>query len=199
MKTPERFVAVDWSGSARPEDQKKHIWTSIAEERAFNGLTRTELTSWLIENFAGRPAVIGLDFAFGFPIAFFRQRGLSDVRELWRQAELQGEEWLQQCEVPFWGRSGRNCPQSHATEGFRKTDRSIRVGGISPKSPLQVGGAGAVGTGSVRGMPVLRRLQSAGLSIWPFDPPRLPMVLEIYPRLLTGPVTKPRSLPVPRT
>ena len=29
-----------------------------------------------------------------------------------------------------------------------------------------------------------------GYSIWPFDAPKLPIVLEIYPRLLTGPVNK---------
>ena len=190
MKTPKRFVAVDWSGSARPEWQRKHIWTSIAGEQSFNGLTRVELASWLIENFASEPAVIGLDFAFSFPIAFFRRRGLSDVRDLWLEAERHGEKWLQECEAPFWGRPGKKCPASHANEGFRRTDREIRVGGVSPKSPLQIGGAGAVGTGSIRGMAVLRRLQAAGFSIWPFDVPKLPMVMEIYPRLLTGPVNK---------
>ncbi len=37
---------------------------------------------------------------------------------------------------------------------------------------------------------MLGRLQAAGWSVWPFDPPRLPMLLEIYPRSLTGPVVK---------
>lgn len=190
MKTPKRFVAVDWSGSARPEGQRKHIWTSIAGERAFDGLTRAELASWLIENFAGEPAVIGLDFAFSFPVSFFKRRGLSDVRDLWRLAELEGEHWLRGCEAPFWGRPGKKCPASHVSEGFRRTDREIRVGGVSPKSPFQIGGAGAVGTGSIRGMPFLGKLQTAGFSLWPFDRPSLPMVVEIYPRLLTGPVNK---------
>jgi hypothetical protein len=39
-------------------------------------------------------------------------------------------------------------------------------------------------------MPHLRRLQGAGFSIWPFDPVSPWVVLEIYPRLLTGPVRK---------
>jgi hypothetical protein len=51
---------------------------------------------------------------------------------------------------------------------------------------------GAVGTGSLRGWPVLRRLREAGFAVWPFDPPRLPAVVEIFPRLLTGPVVKSR-------
>jgi hypothetical protein len=33
----------------------------------------------------------------------------------------------------------------------------------------------------------LLRLREAGFSIWPFDTPRLPLVLEIYPRRLTEP------------
>ena len=43
---------------------------------------------------------------------------------------------------------------------------------------------------SVRGMPGLVRFRNAGLGIWPFDPPSPPVVLEIYPRLLTGAVVK---------
>ncbi|MEX0750548.1 MAG: hypothetical protein WD359_07030, partial [Dehalococcoidia bacterium] len=51
-------------------------------------------------------------------------------------------------------------------------------------------GAGAVGTGSLRGMPMLHRLHAAGMHIWPYDDPGYPLVIEIYPRLLTGPVRK---------
>ena len=63
-----------------------------------------------------------------------------------------------------------------------------RYGG--PKSVFQIGGAGAVGTGSLRGMPMLHRLHDAGFHIWPYDPPRWPLVVEIYPRMFTGPVNK---------
>jgi hypothetical protein len=59
---------------------------------------------------------------------------------------------------------------------------------------FQIGGAGAVGTGSIRGMPKLLELSRAGFSVWPFDPPRLPMALEIYPRWLTGRVQKSREI-----
>ena len=57
---------------------------------------------------------------------------------------------------------------------------------------FQVGGAGAVGTGSLRGMPLLQRLHDEEFSIWPFDPPGWPRVVEIYPRLLTGAANKGR-------
>jgi hypothetical protein len=73
---------------------------------------------------------------------------------------------------------------------FRRTDTTARVGGISAKSVFQIGGAGSVGTGSLRGMPHLVELRAAGFSTWPFDPPSPWRVVEIYPRLLTGPVHK---------
>jgi hypothetical protein len=37
---------------------------------------------------------------------------------------------------------------------------------------------------------MLPRLRENGFSIWPFDEPRLPLLVEIYPRLLTGAVKK---------
>ncbi len=67
------------------------------------------------------------------------------------------------------------------------------VRGIAPKSPFQIGGAGAVGTGTLRGIPLLERLRAGGFAVWPFDRARLPLLLEIYPRLLTGPVRKSRT------
>jgi len=52
---------------------------------------------------------------------------------------------------------------------------------------------GAVGTGSLRGMFLLRALHDAGCAVWPFDGPVLPLAVEIYPRLLSGPVVKSSS------
>jgi hypothetical protein len=51
-------------------------------------------------------------------------------------------------------------------------------------------GAGQVGPGSLYGMQALHRLAGGGFSVWPFDVPELPLVVEIYPRLLTGTVVK---------
>jgi len=61
---------------------------------------------------------------------------------------------------------------------------------MRPKSVFQVGGAGSVGTGSIRGMPALRRLRQGGFGIWPFDDAAGSFVMEIYPRILTGPGPK---------
>jgi len=63
-------------------------------------------------------------------------------------------------------------------------------GGSQPKSVFQLVGAGQVGRGSLYGMQALQRLTAAGFRIWPFDAPGLPLVVEIFPRVLTGRVRK---------
>lgn len=93
--------------------------------------------------------------------------------EAWDLAAREGERWLAACPAPFWGRRGRPRPTFGPGQSpFRVTeDQQRTVAGIRPKSVFQVGGAGAVGTGSLRGMPELSRLRAAGFSIWPIDPP----------------------------
>ena len=39
-------------------------------------------------------------------------------------------------------------------------------------------------------MPLLKHLHDSGFSIWPFDELGWPLVLEVFPRLLTGPERK---------
>jgi hypothetical protein len=95
---------------------------------------------------------------------------------------------VRECAPPFWGRPGAGNPHP-PDRRYRRTEL-IDAGGA--KSVFQIGGAGAVGTGSVRGMSHLRTLSDAGFDIWPFGPAGWPRVLEIHPRVLTGPVNKSR-------
>jgi hypothetical protein len=73
--------------------------------------------------------------------------------------------------------------------------RLEKMRGITPKSPFQIGGSGSVGTGSLRAIPFLLRLHDAGFRVWPFENasfgarPR-PLLVEMYTRLMTGPVAK---------
>jgi hypothetical protein len=185
-------VAVDWSGAVT--GSATHIWLAHVVDGDLvalrNGRTRAEVVDDLIALRAGTPAglVVGLDFSFSFPAWFLRAQSCANVGQFWETVERDGERWLAECASPFWGRPGRRRP---ALPGhLRQAEASIAVGAISPKSVFQIGGAGAVGTGTVRGIPHLRRLRAAGFSIWPFDPASLHMVLELYPRLCTGPVRK---------
>jgi hypothetical protein len=133
-----------------------------------------------------------LDFAFSFPRWFLDERGLGSARELWELVAREGETWLAHSPHPFWGKPGIRCPPPiPGKSSWRVTEsEATRVRGIGPKPVFQIGGAGSVGTGSLRGMPHLARLRAAGFSIWPFDRARLPMIVEIYPRYLTGAVNK---------
>ncbi len=190
-----RVIAIDWSGAKDEASQRRHIWiadTGDCSVGLWSGETREHVCAWLIAETKRStvPMIVGFDFAFSFPSSFLRMRELSSVEELWHDATQNGEAWLSSCEAPFWGRPRKKCPPTHTSDGFRLTDRAIEVNGIRPKSPFQIGGAGAVGTGSIRGMPVLLRLREAGFSIWPFHEPGPLVALEIYPRLLTGGVRK---------
>jgi hypothetical protein len=188
-------IAVDWSGAIHAV--RKKLW--LAEVRAGKlarlecGRDRAELVAHVIECArSDRELVVGLDFAFSFPEWFMLARGVREARGMWELASVRGEEWLAECAFPFWGKKGKRKPASDdAPTLFRRTEgERLPVRGIAPKSVFQIGGAGAVGTGSLRGMPWLRELADAGFAIWPFDDARLPLALEIYPRFLTGRVTK---------
>jgi hypothetical protein len=189
-----RIIAIDWSGARR--NAQKKIWLAeVLDHRLVRleaGRDRNEVAEHLIvEATKDHRLIVGFDFAFSLPSWFLHYHGCGSVRDLWQLAGRGGDAWLSACESPFWGRSGKCRPLGH--ERFRRTEIEVRrTGGISPKSAFQIGGAGAVGTGSVRGMPILLRLKKAGFSVWPFDPSDWPTVIEIYPRLLTGPVKKNR-------
>ncbi len=190
-----RAIAVDWSG-AKARDGADGIRLAEAVDgrllRVEGSRGRAAVAACLIGEAERDPdVVVGLDFAFSLPGWFLEERGLSSGPLLWELVEQEGERWLAGCEAPFWGRPGR-CRS--AEPGFRRTDREFEaVAGIRPKSVFQIGGAGAVGTGSLRGMPLLRRLRDAGFRVWPFDAAGAPLVVEIWPRLLTGPVVKSRQ------
>ncbi len=191
-KRVSRCVAVDWSGAI--ERAEKRIWLARVQSGVVEQLEcerdRQSVADYLITQARVEPDVIvGLDFAFSLPQWFLDERGLSSAHELWALAASEGEGWLSDCSPPFWGRPGKMRPSlpSH----FRRADAEVPpIGGIKPKSVFQIGGAGAVGTGSLRGMPILRQLRDAGFAIWPFDEVGRSTVIEIYPRLLTGAVAK---------
>jgi hypothetical protein len=186
-------VAVDWSG--RKTGERRHLWTAEAHDgvllRLEAGRTRDEVVDELVARAHDASGiVVGFDFSFSLPEWYLRARGFADARALWDAAATDGEAWLRDCEPPFWGRPGRARPDLDAH--LRRTEAAVgAVGGIRPKSSFQIGGAGSVGTGSVRGFPALARLQDAGYAIWPFDAPASPPVaVEIWPRTFTGPVVK---------
>jgi hypothetical protein len=183
-------VAIDWSG--RERGAAEAIWLARVRDGTLveleNGMERGEVIDAAIAAArADRETVIGLDFAFAFPAWYSARRGWSSGRAVWDAMRDEAESLLAACEPPFWGRPGVRAQALGPP--LRETEAAAPS---TPKSVFQIGGAGAVGTGSLRGMRHLADLADAGVAIWPFDDPRLPMALEIYPRALTGPVLKSR-------
>jgi di/tripeptidase len=190
-----RAIAIDWSGDLAGGHKK--IWLAEAVRgdlvRLESGRRREAIAELLIEAAERDPRlIVGLDFAFSLPAWFLAERGLRTAPDLWALVAEEGEAWLRACLPPFWGRPGTRRPTlDPARPEFRRTELEVpAIAGTRPKSVFQIGGAGAVGTGSLRGMPLLHRLHPQGFAIWPFDPPAWPLVVEIYPRLLTDRVVK---------
>jgi hypothetical protein len=218
----QRVVGVDWSGDKGPGQRRKiwaGVWTAATGRVTLEGgRTREELIAWLVEMSRETPRmVVGFDFTFSYPAWFLKELGIGSAPEFWKLvAEGQGEKWLHRdcADVRFWGipgsqRHGKKPPEfcgEHAHRMLRRAETALKVraeitdpiqaakiAGIAPKSVFQIGGAGAVGTASLRGMPGLIVLREAGFRIWPYDEPdvnRAPLVVEIYTRLMTGAVNK---------
>lgn len=191
---PTRIFAIDWSGARTGAERT--IWLAEvangAVRRLENGRDRDEIADFLLAERERDPHFIaGFDFAFSLPEWFLDGEGLVTAPDLWARAAREADAWLTACRPPFWGRPGTKKPLDVILH--RRTELLIPpTAGISPKSVFQIGGAGAVGTGSLRGLAILHRLHAAGFAVWPYTPSAWPCAVEIYPRLLTGPVTKSR-------
>jgi hypothetical protein len=190
-----RIIAIDWSGART--GAAKRIWLAEAVQgqlvRLENGRSREQVAEHLMAEAERDPQlVVGFDFAFSLPAWFLDERGLQNAQELWAPVDHEAEGWLAHCEPPFWGRPGKKRRVlGSECDHHRITERKVQYATcFRPKSVFQIGGAGPVGTGSLRGMPILHRLTVAGFSVWPFDPPGWPRIVEIYPRVLTGAVNK---------
>jgi len=201
VNTP-RVMAIDWSGRSGA-DQRRVLWLAEAIDggllRLEDGRTRAELVELLIAEADRDPSlIVGFDFAFSLPAWYLQVRRLTPS-QLWALIADEAltptmqryglARWMNAPEAPFWTIS-----QDHARlrpqQMFRRTEQDMRLPGVQPKSVFQLIGAGQVGRGSLYGMQALHRLTGAGFQVWPFDRPALPVVVEIYPRVLTGPVRK---------
>ena len=196
-----KCIAVDWSGAKDIGGQRKNIWLGEAVNcellRLEGGRTRNEVVDILVKAIQSQEnLVIGLDFAFSFPQWYLEWRKLSSVCELWELAGEEGGDWIQNMTCPFWDGQKSMKPEGFSRDTsleYRETEREIadlKLPDAKPESVFKLVGHKQVGRGSILGQPFLLLLQDAGAAIWPFDIPKIPVVIEIYPRLLTGKVKK---------
>ena len=204
---PLQVVAIDWSG--QQGGGKKDIAVAEASlgrlDEILTGLDRTAVGDHLIaekhrleEDYGEARMVIGFDFAFSLPAWFLEEQGIRGAPALWELMDEHAEEWLAGAAPwPFWGRHSQTTrpPDLDKERAHRQTEGDVAaVTKTHAKSVFQLVGSGQVGPGSLRGMPTLHRLSKAGFHVWPFDPPGWPLIIELYPRLLTGEVNKRQEL-----
>jgi hypothetical protein len=175
-----------WLASARPtpeEGDRTGVLTDLRPR------TRRQAADAIVDAATADPLlVVGLDFSFSMPAWWLDACGVASAGELWTDPpRLEG--WLAECRPPFWGRQGHRRPAFAGGSALRLTEQAAPG---RPGSVFQIGGAGAVGTASLRGMPTLALLRAAGFAIWPFDPWSLPVVVEVWPRLAIGSLVKSR-------
>ncbi len=225
MSRFQTHVAVDWSAAGRPVTGRDSLWIAILRDgalRLLNPATRTEAMSLLTElldqeTAAGRRALLGFDFPFGYP------RGLSqairpggDWRDVWaRIAELveDGADNANnrfdaaarmnaafETDGPFWGNGlpnrdidglPRKKPKGWGDclpENLRDSDRAPGA-----QEVWKLSGAGSVGGQALTGIAALQRLRARDdVAIWPFEPhDRGHVLAEAFPSLL--PITVPEG------
>jgi hypothetical protein len=183
-------IAIDWSGDATAAGQRRKIVAAtvrggrVTDVRS--GRTRAEVAEWLAATATptgnGAPIFVGLDFSFSVPEWFARSHGCATIDEVWALVADNAERWLRECPNPFWGRPATRCTVAPA-DRYRGSEERLRARRRQPKSVFQIAGAGAVGPGSLRGMPWLAWLRARGVAIWPFDPAGALTALEVYPSL----------------
>jgi hypothetical protein len=206
------FVGIDWSGDKKP--RQKGLKVAIASPgRAAPRLeeypghrgrwSRTEVMRWIEDQFQEKRALIGLDFAFGFPAVTLSGNVVLD----WDYAERVCESYPN-----FYGGAFFRPPaclhshlvnnpwlpkHSYSANHLRTTDIvAMETTGARPQSIFNAVGPAQVGPSSISGMRALRSLQqNCGdrIAIWPFDEVRRTgsVVVEIFPRYF--PLSKGKS------
>lgn len=170
----------------------------------FNHRTRAEARAHLearLRHHAGRRVLVGFDFAFGYPAGFADAANLAGPQPwsaIWQylaetitdDTRNRNNRWAVAAGLNgrlgrnhFWGvpprRAGESLasskPAGFALGEFRHSERHIRATtGRHPFSVWQLLGAGAVGSQTLTGIPVLHHLRNVpGLAertrVWPFE------------------------------
>jgi hypothetical protein len=197
------FVGIDWSGNNKL--WQKGLKVAIAypgheaprlEEcpRRKSGWSRTDVVRWIQDEFQDKRALIGIDFAFGFPPVSLPGNVVLD----WAYAEK-----VCALHPNFYGGAFFRPPvclhshlinspwlrkHSYSADHLRMTDIvAMETPGARPQSIFNAIGPAQVGPSSISGMRALRYLQQncgGRISIWPFDEVGRTgsVIVEIFPR-----------------
>ncbi len=221
-------VIVDWSARSAPspaKPSKDAIWIGVAREDGVETTylrTRKAAVVWLTDFFAaetaaGRRALVGFDFPFGYPAGVAKTVcGEASALSLWDWFAAHVEDGddnannrydvatkinrLYPGVGPFWGTPGAKEIADVPARGNDRTGehpaerRACEGVAKGAKTVWQLAGAGAVGSQVIMGLASLQRLRKAvaDVSIWPFQtswaaPESGHLIAEIYPSLFAVP------------
>jgi len=200
----ECFVGIDWSGDRKLRQKGLKIAVAYPGNAAprleigpgYKGRwSRTEAVDWIVELVKRRRALIGLDFAFGFP-SIDSLIGNTDLD--WNYVEKICESDLNFYGGAFFRLPGSahshlvNSPwlpkHSYSADHLRVTEIVAKeTTGARPQSIFNAVGAAQVGPSSISGMRALRHLRQRldeRIAIWPFNEARCvdSVLVEIFPR-----------------
>lgn len=227
MMRYDAILIMDWSAAndRGPAPKKDAIWSSVWRAGGVEGpayhrnrsVAEKYLEEFLLRTLdAGQTALLGFDFAFGYPRGFADQIvGGPDPLALWdwfaenledspksnNRFELSGTlNGRFPGTGPFWfngtSREIDNLPHKGSERAGHGLPERRRVEELEKKafSQWQMGGAGAVGSQTMTGMAALARLRrkfADRISVWPFEPLGRPVTfVEIWPSLIAPTVNK---------
>ncbi len=196
-----RYIGIDYSGAKTPDSTLPGIRVYAAHgnhmpkevrlvRNSSRHWTRRGLATWLLETLSeGPPTLVGMDFAFSFPLAFFIRyrmprdwsKFLDDFCRHWPTDH--GHVAVNDVREGRVGRGRWRCGSAHWR---RLTDRAAR----GAKSPFHFDVPGSVAHSTHAGLPWLRHIRhtlKSAVWFWPFDgwhPPRQRhVIVEVYPAL----------------
>jgi hypothetical protein len=197
----DHYIGIDYSGAETPTSSLKGLRVYLADRTGPPSevepppsprkyWTRRGVAEWLVERFsAGRPAIVGIDHAFSFPLCYFETHCLppnwpeflDDFQHHWPTDE-------DHTYVDFVrdGAAGNGAARSGNSRWRRLTD--IRAG--AAKSVFHFDVQGSVAKSTHAGLPWLRFIRhkmGGRVHFWPFDGWRIPgglsTIVEVYPAL----------------
>ena len=200
----ESFIGVDWSGNGQSWQQGLQV--AIAEpgntapillrgQEAKGRWSRKSFADWLGQKVRQQKALVGLDFAFGFPDV---ASVVPEIKLNWRyvaefcvaEENFYGGRFFKDESSPHAALvNSRNIKGSHYSHTRLRTTElaAKRIRGATPSCVFNAVGAAQVGPSSISGMRFLKHMSDHHgneVAVWPFDEidEGRSVIVEVFPR-----------------
>lgn len=196
----DRYIGIDYSGAATADTRLPGLRVYVAEGKSLpkeirpdtdarKHWTRRRLGHWLTETLRdGKPAIVGVDHGFSFPLRYFLHHGLAQGWEAFLS------DFCAHCPADQEDTTIDALRASRDRLGLRAGDarwrRTAEVLAGGAKSVFHFGVPGSVAKSTHAGLPWLKHLRDElrrGVHIWPFDgwmpAPGKSVIAEVYPAL----------------